>query len=138
MDVEALRKEAIHFGRYLVDAVPSEELIERYRRANAELLAAPPTDEEAAVLAFACAHPWSIPMLDAGTALSGAAPLFRRKLLVMMALVETTPELFDRTAPASPGLARLLLRLGLAGARTAVNLAAGLALSAALTRRRVG
>lgn len=75
-------------------------------------------------------------MLDAATAVSRGGSLFRKKLLVMMAILETTPELADRTEPRSPGLGRLVWRLGTSGARAAFQLAAGLALTAVLTGRR--
>ena len=72
--VAELRWEAIRLSRYLVDFEPSEALIERYLLANELLFRDPPTARDQAVLAFARKHPWSIPLLDAGTALSGGAP----------------------------------------------------------------
>jgi hypothetical protein len=138
MDIDALRSEAIAFGRYLVDATPSDELIERYRRANDVLLTEPPSPADQAVIDFACAHPRAIAMLDAGTAVSGQAPLFRKKLLVMMAIVETTPDFVDRTEPRGASLPGLAARLGISAAKTAVNIVAGLALSTAIASRRRG
>lgn len=129
-----LRTEAILFGTYLVDRAPSEELIERYCRANRELFADEASDDHA-VLAFARQHPWSVPMLDAAAGLTGQAPLLRKKLLVMTAILETTPAYVEQTEQRSVGLARLAWRLGAAGAKTAVHAATGLALIAALRRR---
>jgi hypothetical protein len=129
-----LRREAILFGTYLVDRPPSEELIERYCRANHELFAGE-GDEDRAVLAFAREYPWSVPMLDAAAGLTGQAPLLRKKLLVMTAILETTPDHVAQTEQQSVGLARLAWRLGTAGAKTAVHAATGLALIAALRRR---
>ncbi len=132
----ALRDEAARFGRYLLGVRPSDALAERYARAHAHVLHEPPTAADEAVLAFVRAHPWSLPWLDAGTALVRSAPLLRKKLIVMMAIVEATPEHADRTLPASGvGLPRLVLRLGRAGAAAAVKLAVGAALAAAVTRR---
>lgn len=132
--MDDLRTEAIVFGRYLVDRAPSEELIERYRRANEELFAGQ-GGEDAAVLEFARRHTWAVPMLDAAAGLRGGAPLLRKKLLVMTAILETTPEYVERTEARAVGLARLALRLGVSGARTAFHAATGLALIAALRRR---
>jgi len=132
--MDELRTEAIVFGRYLVDREPSHDLIERYRRANEELFAGH-GGEDAAVLAFARTHPWSVPMLDAAAGLRGGASLLRKKLLVMTAILETTPEYVERTEPRSVGLPLLAVRLGVAGARTAFHAATGLALTAALRRR---
>ena len=134
--IDELRTEAIVFGRYLVDREPSEELVERYCRANETLFTGEVGDRDRAALEFARKHPWSVPMLDAAAGLSGQTPLFRKKLLVMTAIVETTPEFVERTEQRAVGLPRLALRVGFAGARTAFHAATGLALSAVLSRRR--
>ncbi len=138
-EAEPLREEALRFGRYLVGVAPSGELVERYARAHAHVLREPPTPADEAILAFVHAHPWSLPLLDAGTAFSRSAPLLRRKLLVMMAILEATPEHAERTLPADGvGLPRLVLRLGLAGTAAALKLGAGAALAAAVARRARG
>ena len=129
-----LRDEAIRFGRYLIGEVPGEPLIERYCRANAELFAAP-TPEDQRLLALARRHPRTIAMLDAGTGLAAPHSLLRKKLLVMMAILETTPAYAARTEQRSVGLPELVVRVGVAGMRTALNVAGGLAL-VALARRK--
>lgn len=129
-----LREEAARLGRYLVGAAPSDELAGRYARAHGHVLRQPPTPADEAVLAFAHAHPWSLPLLDAGTALGRSAPLLRRKLLVMTAVLEATPEHADRMLAGNTSLPRLMLRLGRAGAAAAVKLLAGAALVAVVTR----
>lgn len=130
-----LRAEAIAFGRYLIGHAPADDLIERYCRANEKLLAREPKDP---AVRYAREHPWTIPMLDAATGLvtlRGGYSLLRKKLLVMMAILETTPEHVARTEPKTVGVTELVVRLGVAGARTAVNAAAGLALLAMVKRR---
>lgn len=136
MDADDLRTEAIAFGRYLVDATPSDELVERYRRANEVLLGDPPAPADQRVIAYARAHPWAIGLLDAGTALSGRAPVFRKKLLVMMAIVETTPELAERTEARSAPLPQLIARLGAAGVKLVASAAAGLVLARVIASER--
>ena len=133
--MDELRTEALVFGRYLVDREPAEILVDRYCRANELLFAGQGSDEDRAVVAFACRHPWSVPMLDAAAGLTAAESLLRKKLLVMTAIIETTPELVDRTEQRAVSVPRLVLRLGAAGARTALHAAAGLALSAIARRR---
>jgi hypothetical protein len=136
-----LREEAVRFGRYLIGAPPSAELVDRYARAHAHVggLRESPTPGDEAVLAFLRAHPWSLPLLDGGTALVGGAPLLRRKLLVMTAILETTPEHAEATLPAEGvSLPRLALRLGRAGVTAAVKLGAGAVLAAAVTWRARG
>src|SRR5687767_12542433 len=136
MDSE-LRREAVIFTRYLVQTDPSETLIARYCEANRELFAGEtPSDDDAAVLDLARRHPWTIAGLDARAGLLRPASLLRKKLLVMLAIVETTPDLAPRTEPRAASLGVLALRLGRAGASAAVNVVAGVVLSAVIARRR--
>lgn len=135
VDAAPLREEAARLGRYLVGAPPSDELVERYARAHEQVLRDPPTPADEAILGFLQAHPWSLPLLDAGTALVRSAPLLRRKLLVMTAILEATPEHVDRMLPGGGvSLPRLALRLGRAAASSGVKLIAGAALAAAVVR----
>lgn len=135
-DAADLRREAGWFARYLIGAVPSDALVERYIRANAKVLHEPPTARDEAVLAFVHRHPWSLGWLDAGTAFTRGAPLLRRKLVVMMAILEATPEHIAETAPIDDvGIPLLVWRLGRAGATAAVKLVAGTALAALVTAR---
>lgn len=120
------------FGRYLLGSEPDAVLVERFCAANAELFADVADDP---LVAYARTHPWAIAMLDAASALLDPTCLLRKKLLVMTAIVETTPALVDRTAQRAVSLPQLALRVGAAGARTAVNAAAGLALLAWVKRR---
>lgn len=122
------------FGRYLVDREPSEALIERYCRGN-ELLLDQDSAIDRAELDFVRRHPWAIPMLDASAGIIGGNSLLRKKLLLMTAIVETTPELVDETQPTDVGLPRLAVRVGSAGVRTVFHVVSGLALSAMLRRR---
>jgi len=131
----ALRTEAVLFSRYLIGADPPEELVARYAEANAILFGEAPSGFDRKLLAFACAHPWAIALFDAST---GGSPgsRFRRKLLVMMAILETTPRFADQTAQVSVGLGELAVRVGAAGALALCKLVAGLALSFAVTGSR--
>lgn len=122
-----LRTEARVFGRYLVGQAPSETLVERYCAANHAIPAVQGDDE---VVAYARRHPWAVPLLDAAAGLTAGGSLLRKKLLVMTAIVETTPELVAKTEPRAVGLPQLAVRLGLAGVKTGIEVAAGLALSA--------
>jgi len=133
MDPAELRTEAIAFSRYLVGSEPSEELIARYCEANRELFAG---EEDRGVVEFARRHPWSIPLLDARFALGGTS-LLRKKLLVMMAILETTPRFVAQTEQQPLPLPRLALRLVSAGASVAVHVVGGFALSRILAWRHV-
>lgn len=127
-----LRTEANVFGRYLVGKPPSEALVERYRAANHAIAAIQGDDE---VVAYARRHPWSVSLLDAAAGLTAANSLLRKKLLVMTAILETTPELVTETEPRVVGVPQLAVRLGVAGVRTAVEVALGLALTTVVKRR---
>jgi len=127
-----LRTEARVFGRYLVGEAPSEVLVERYRAANHAI---PAVQGDDAVVAYTRQHPWSVSLLDAAAGLVASGSLLRKKLLVMTAIVETTPELATKTEPRVVGLPQLAVRLGVAGVRTAFEVTAGLALSAVVKRR---
>jgi hypothetical protein len=128
----ALRTEAILFSRYLIGADPAEALVARYAEADALLFGEPPSVSDRKILAFARAHPWSIALFDASTGVSPGSR-FRRKLLIMMAILETTPRFVEQTSPVSAGLGELVVRVGAAGAATLAKLVAGLALTVAVT-----
>ncbi len=132
MDDTDLRTEARVFGRYLVGEALSEVLVERYCAANHAIVEVHGDD---AIVAYARQHPWSVSLLDAAAGLTAASSLLRNKLLVMTAIVETTPELVAKTEPRAVGLPQLAVRLGVAGVRTAFEVAAGLALSTVVKRR---
>lgn len=127
-----LRTEARVFARYIVGETPSEAIVERYRAANHALPAVQGDDE---VVAYARQHPWSVSLLDAAAGLTASGSLLRRKLVVMTAILETTPELVTKTEPRVVGLPQLAVRLGVAGVRTAFGVAAGLVLSSVVKRR---
>jgi len=131
---DELRQEAILFGRYLVDREPSADLIERYVEAN-QLLFANDAGFERELLDFARRHPWSIGMLDASAGILGGNSVLRKKLLLMTAILETTPEYVEQTQPRAASLPSLVFHVGTASARAAFNMASGLALRLVLRRR---
>jgi hypothetical protein len=135
-DASRLRREAVWFARYLIDASPAGELVERYVEATDRLFTGSPSAGDIAVLGFLHAHPWSIGLLDAGTAFTRSAPLLRQKLVVMMAILEATPDFVDQTSQVDgAGLPLLAWRLGRAGVVAGVKLVVGGALAAVVTRR---
>jgi hypothetical protein len=105
------------FGRHVVGVPPSEELLGRYRAACAKLFPEPPDAVDAALLAFAARHPWSVGPLDAATALLRPASALRARILVMAAVLETTPQFADAFLPRPCGRLALVGRLAVIGAR---------------------
>jgi hypothetical protein len=118
--------EAVLFARYLVGVDPPGALVERYDRACATLFPDPPTRDDAAVLAFALRHPRSIPALDAACALLRPGALLRRKILVMTAVLETTPDGAATFLPRARSPIGLALTIIGVGATAVVHTAAGL------------
>jgi hypothetical protein len=110
-----LKEEAEVFARYLLRAAPPADAIERYSEAIPRLFPSPGTERDRALLAFARRHPWSLGSLDAAAALVARSDLLRQRLLVMAALLETTPEGATEFLPREPGFGTLALRLPLIG-----------------------
>lgn len=116
------------FTRYLVGKRAEEELIERYRAANRELLKGSYSPKEQAVLSFSCTHPIALPFLDAASAFVAPHSLLRQKLLIMVALLETTPRFIDSflVKPQSPIM--VIAKLCWCGAVSAVEFVIGFCL----------
>ena len=129
-DDRAVASEARAFARYLVRSDPTPDLVERYRAACARLFTEPPDAVDAALLAFVRERPWSIGMLDSALALLRPQSLVRARLLVMAAVLETTPRHVREFLPRPSSLGSLALRLPLLGVKAIAQAAAGAALYA--------
>ena len=127
---DELRTEAVLIGRHLLGTEPPEPLIERYRQASLTLFPGPPSSRDGAVLDFIARHPRSFPMLEAATSVMRPRGLLRGKVVVMMAVLETTPELAARFEPPTASLANLIWRLAGYGMKSAVKIVPGLFLYA--------
>lgn len=123
-----LEEEARVFGRYLVDASPAPDVIERYRAAVATLWPSPPARPDAALLAFVRRHPWSVAPLDAAATLVDRTGALRSRVLLAGALLETTTAHADDFLPRTVSMPALLGRLAASGISTALLAVAGLAL----------
>ncbi len=123
-----LEREARTFGRHLVGRTPPAELVERYCEAMTVLLAEPPSARDAALLGFALRHPWSVSCLDAAAGWLDRDGLLRSKLLVMTAVLETSPTFADEFLPRTPSPAGLLGGLAAVGVATVARLVVGLVL----------
>jgi hypothetical protein len=129
------KTEALAFGRHLVGVAPPPELLARYERARARLFPEPPDRLDGALLAFARGHPWSVGPLDAATALVRPQSRLRANVLVMAAVLETTPRFADTFLPRETGRAALLARLAAIGLGAAARLLVGLVLYGAIRMR---
>src|SRR5262245_54341077 len=87
---ESLREEARLFARYIAgDAQP--QLVDRYIVACRRLALGRPEGDDLGLLSFVRRHPSSLAALDAACGIIRPESLLRRKLFLMLALLETTP-----------------------------------------------
>ena len=131
-----LEAEARTFTRYLIGRTPPPELVARYCEANATLFTAPVPAVEAGIVAFVRRHPWSVGLLDAAVGLRRPGSLLRNKILVMAAILETSPAFADDflTRPLHPVV--LALRVAGLGTLAVARTLLGLVLYPAAARAR--
>ncbi len=122
-DVQA---EARLFSRYLLGRDPDPEVSARYADACGSLFGDESDARDAAVVAFARGHAWSLPFLDAACGLLDSRALLRRKLLLMLALLETVPGNADLFLARPTGRSALIARLAGHGLTSALKMAGGL------------
>jgi hypothetical protein len=113
-------------GRYLVGVDPAPELIERYCRANEVLFTDAPSPADRSILHFLEKHPRSLSLLEAAAGLVQPASRLRRKIIVMMAILETAPEHAGHFEFAGGGTIASVARLAGLGAVASVKVVAGL------------
>ena len=134
---EDLAAEARVFARYLVgrDAGPAH--VARYVAASRTHFPDPLVPEDAAVLAWVRRHPRSVGMLDAAAGLLRPGGALRNRILLMAAVLETTPDFADDFLPHHVGPLDLALRVGVAGVVAVANALGGLVLHQLVVRRAV-
>ena len=130
-----LAAEARRFARYLVGRDPAPALVDRYVAACRTLFPERPEPGDAAVLAFVRRHGWSVGPLDAAAGLRRPGGALRSRILVMAAILETSPEFADDFLPRHLGPVALVLRVAGAGTIAVLEAMVGLPLHAAVARR---
>jgi len=123
-DAAALRGEAMVLTRYLVGTEASPEIVGRYVDAHRALLPAAPDR----ITAFVRAHPGSAALLDAAAAPRGTREPFRRRVLLMAAVLEATPEHASHFLPEARSRLATLALLGWHGVRAVALAALGMPL----------
>jgi Mg2+ and Co2+ transporter CorA len=86
--------EALVFGQYLIGQTINDATVERYNRAI-EKLNYQADEWEQAIVEKAVRKPSLIPYYDAAMALRHRNALLRKKIFVMLAILETRPEYAD-------------------------------------------
>jgi len=123
-----LEREATLIARHLLGETPPSALVARYVEACRELFAGPVDAVDAAMLAFVWRHPWSLGPLDAAAGIRRPAARLRGKVLVMAAILETSPEYAELFLPRDVGPFRLCAGLAIHGAAAVWRVLAGLVL----------
>jgi hypothetical protein len=124
-----IRREFRVFGRYLVGRDPGAGALAHYERwhatnGNAEAASAPPIDR--VLVAVARIHPVATRIADAYCARLRRVSLLRRKLVLVLALIECSPETYALVEePRSSGRAGAWARLVASGAVEGLAFVAG-------------
>lgn len=134
-DDEVLAAEGRTFGRYLVGAVPTADIVARYVAASRTLFPAV-GEADAAVVDFARRHPWSVGFLDAAAGFLRPGALLRSKVLVMAAILEASPEHADDFLPRPVHPLRLGLELASNGTLAVGRVLVGAVVWTAAARSR--
>ncbi|HVR75211.1 MAG TPA: hypothetical protein VMT52_12805 [Planctomycetota bacterium] len=132
----SLLREGAILSRYLLGEETEREVLDRYARACHSVFTGQPSRRDAAILAFISRHPRSLPFLDAAAGLVDPGSLLRRKLLVMISIVETTPLHAPFFVERPSSRAALILRVALLGVGGLLKGILGLPLHALLRRAR--
>jgi hypothetical protein len=128
-DDAALMAEGRLLGGYILGEPPCEDAVRRYAGGTRKLFA--PDDAGMQPLRFAARHPWALPCLDAAAGLLERDGALRRRLLLMLAILEATPQHADKFLPhmeTRTGRMTVLGRLVAWGAACGLKLIGGLVL----------
>lgn len=99
MESNCTKLEAELFGRYLLGRPPSGECVALYEAAN-DKIGIVLDAKDSKILEFALANPWAIGCIDQGLALFKRDSNVRRKIFVMLAILETSPDYSGYFLPA--------------------------------------
>jgi hypothetical protein len=124
----ALAAEARVLARVLTGSGPSDYVIAQYVRAHQHLPLAPETPFDRTLVAFATGGTWAARAADAYARFTAPGSVLRRKVSVMIAILESTAPSDRAFAPADAPLATALARLVGTGLVFAVFLLAGILL----------
>lgn len=90
--MDILEKEARIFTRYLVGKEVDPQAIRLYENGTKN---SSPNDTDRKLLKFMVAHPHCIGFIDAGLVFHNASSEARRRLYLMLAILEASPEYYD-------------------------------------------
>ena len=133
---ESLKQEGEQIARYLTGVSPPPDILDRYVEAHAWLFRDAVSPREHASVIFARQHAWALPYLDAGLAVLRPHSRLRNKILLMFALLETTPDFIDLFFAESLSKPRALFRMTKTAAKGVLYVILGVALYPFMVRSR--
>jgi hypothetical protein len=134
--IDSLKKECRIITRYLVGQPPSRGQEQRYVEGVAILPVDGATSEDMAVAEFAFSHPGSLPYLDAALGLIRPHSLLRSKLLLMVAVLEASPDCCHAFLPREVSASRFWVEMTQYGVSSAARALIGLVLYGFAARSR--
>lgn len=123
-----LYQEGTLLVRYLARREPVPELLDRYAHACDQIFGSDLEPADEALVTYVRRHPRSLPFLDAAAGILNPHAVLRGKVLLMLALLETTPEYVDLFTARPCTRLRLLGRLAVFGGTSVVKILIGLVL----------
>ena len=96
---DELRREGMVLFRYLIKSEPISELINRYIAANQTLFPSPKFNSDQRLIRCIARYPGFLPYIDAYSGFFKPKSLLRKKILIMLSIIETTPEFVESFRP---------------------------------------
>lgn len=124
----ALLKEGADIVRYLTGTSPPVEILDRYVEAHKIVFSGEPSQAERSTVAFVRQHPEALPYIDAALGILHPHGLLRNKILLMLALLETTPHFADMFFPEPLSKGAAFIRIVAYGLRGILHTIIGLTL----------
>lgn len=135
MDI-ILKKEARLFARYLLDCEPPPDMVDRYIDANRKLGIDAVIAYDTKIMEFALTHSWSVPFLDAAAGFLQPDALLRKKIYVMAAVLEASPQYVKDFLPAYLSALMLFVQLIRSGLLAGIKVLIGIPLFLFVRRPR--
>jgi hypothetical protein len=133
---DSLKQEGEQIARYLTGVLPPPDVLERYVEAHALLFRDAVSPTERASILFVRHHAWALPYMDAGLAVLRPHSRLRNKILLMFALLETTPDFIDLFFAESLSRTGALFRMIKTAAKAVLHVILGVALYPFMVRSR--
>ncbi len=132
-----LRKEGLIVSRYLTKSDPPEELVALYCTANQVLfLSTHNKDPDRYHLHLILQYPFLLPFIDAFSSIFRPRGLIRKKILVMLSILETSPEFSELFRPLAFSRFRFIFTLMIMALSTVAKSLIGLCLMLLLPRKK--